>query len=736
MLRNTLFVGYLLFISGTLHAQNVGINTTGATPNASAILDLNTGNNYSSPNGQGILVPNVALISANDAVTIATPPTSLLVYVPSGSGLTPAGYYYNAGTPGAPNWVLINTTATAGSWLITGNAGTSPGTNYIGTTDAEALEFKANGQRSGWIDYTTPYNTSFGYEAALTNTGVYNSAFGYQALNLNTTGAFNTAIGAGALLASNGNNATAVGYEALYFNTGNNNTAVGYGTLLSNTSGSSNTGNGYEALYNNTSGIENTAYGQQALYSNTTGNNNTAIGYQALFSNTTTTNNTATGIGALFSNTAGSNNVADGVQALYNNTSGSDKTANGQQALFHNISGGDNTATGYEALYFNISGTQNTATGLGALNGNTIGSSNTGNGYEALYNNTTGGNNTALGLSALLDNTTGALNTAVGSGALELGNGNNATAVGYDALYNNSGSNNTAVGYFALLNTTTGIDNTAMGLKAAFTCTGAADDISAFGAFALQNSVAGVNTAVGFQAGLTNTAGNGNTFIGVQADENAGTYLNVTALGYQAVVTASNNMMFGNTAVVGWGFGASPTPGLQALIVGTNATNGNGANLTLTGNWTSTSDSTKKRDIQNISYGLPEVMKLRPVSYLWKGTDKKDIGFLAQEVKHTLPEIVYGEEGHMTLSYGQITPVLVKAIQEQQHMIDSLKAENTKLQNEEKNLKTANDNLQNQNKVQESNLNHLQNTQEQDEADITALKKTVNSLMQLQASAK
>jgi len=107
---------------------------------------------------------------------------------------------------------------------------------------------------------------------------------------------------------------------------------------------------------------------------------------------------------------------------------------------------------------------------------------------------------------------------------------------------------------------------------------------------------------------------------------------------------------------------------------------------------------------------------------LWKGTDKKDIGFLAQEVKHILPEIVYGEEGHMTLSYGQITPVLVKAIQEQQHMIDSLKAENAKLQNDEKNLKTANDNLQNK--------------QEQDEADIATLKKTVNSMMQLQASIK
>ena len=35
------------------------------------------------------------------------------------------------------------------------------------------------------------------------------------------------------------------------------------------------------------------------------------------------------------------------------------------------------------------------------------------------------------------------------------------------------------------------------------------------------------------------------------------------------------------------------------------------------------------------------------------------------------PEIVYGEEGQMTLSYGQLTSVLVKAIQEQQKQIET-----------------------------------------------------------------
>ena len=54
-------------------AQNVGINTTGATPDASAALDIDYPD-------KGLLIPRVALTSTTDVITIPTPATSLLVY--------------------------------------------------------------------------------------------------------------------------------------------------------------------------------------------------------------------------------------------------------------------------------------------------------------------------------------------------------------------------------------------------------------------------------------------------------------------------------------------------------------------------------------------------------------------------------------------------------------------------------------------------------------------------------
>ena len=117
-------------------------------------------------------------------------------------------------------------------------------------------------------------------------------------------------------------------------------------------------------------------------------------------------------------------------------------------------------------------------------------------------------------------------------------------------------------------------------------------------------------------------------------------------------------------------------------MVGTNTTNGNGANCDLTGHWNNTSDSTKKFNIKGISYGLNEIMKLRPVNYQWKGNGQYDFGFIAQQVKLILPEIVAGKEGHMTISYGQITAVLTKAVQEQQSQIEAIRIENEKLQNQ------------------------------------------------------
>lgn len=117
----------------TTHAQ-VGINTT----EPDAILDVEA-------TDSGILIPRVALTATNVAAPITTPTTSELIYNTASAGtgvnaVTP-GYYYWNGTV----WVRLNagTDATT-AWSLTGNAGTNPANNFIGTTDNTALRFRTN----------------------------------------------------------------------------------------------------------------------------------------------------------------------------------------------------------------------------------------------------------------------------------------------------------------------------------------------------------------------------------------------------------------------------------------------------------------------------------------------------------------------------------------------------------------------------------------------------------------
>jgi hypothetical protein len=114
------------------HAQNVGVGTN--VPNASAKLDIVDAN-------RGLLIPRVALVAVNNGTTpVNAPATGLLVYntnatVTGGSGV---GFYYWNGSI----WVKFGVTGE--SWLLTGNAGTNPTNNFLGTTDAQALVFRTN----------------------------------------------------------------------------------------------------------------------------------------------------------------------------------------------------------------------------------------------------------------------------------------------------------------------------------------------------------------------------------------------------------------------------------------------------------------------------------------------------------------------------------------------------------------------------------------------------------------
>lgn len=104
------------------------------------------------------------------------------------------------------------------------------------------------------------------------------------------------------------------------------------------------------------------------------------------------------------------------------------------------------------------------------------------------------------------------------------------------------------------------------------------------------------------------------------------------------------------------------------------------ARLTASGVWTDASDARYKENIRPIPYGLAEVMQLQPRTYNVIGSARQEIGFVAQEVEPLLPELVESTknsvtgEDRMTLSYGQLSAVLVKAIQELKAEFDAYKA--------------------------------------------------------------
>ena len=92
-----------------------------------------------------------------------------------------------------------------------------------------------------------------------------------------------------------------------------------------------------------------------------------------------------------------------------------------------------------------------------------------------------------------------------------------------------------------------------------------------------------------------------------------------------------------------------------------------------------TSDARLKKNIADLHYGLYTVMNMRPVQYDWKDNSEKvkKMGFLAQELRKVIPEVVVGDESkeNLAVNYIEIIPVLVKAIQEQQQQIQAMAKE-------------------------------------------------------------
>ncbi|RYY59875.1 MAG: hypothetical protein EOO05_11880 [Chitinophagaceae bacterium] len=354
---------------------------------------------------------------------------------------------------------------------------------------------------------------------------------------------------------------------------------------------------------------------------------------------------------------------------------------------------------GSKALLNNNRGTGNTAIGFEAGYGLEDGGFSVALGHLALHTMTSGFNNVAIGQKAMEMATGGDYNISIGSFAMQYNSGNSNTAVGQQAMYDNkSGSNNTAIGENALTNNTSGIGNTALGSGA------------------LTNNFTGTN----------------NMGLGYHANVNSTDLTAASAIGAYSVVGCSNCITLGQTQIsgnpastkVGLGminplaklhikqsFDGYPVDGAGLRI----ERNGNANHWELgtdfaddfdfafngvikafirdtDGQYVVVSDRRSKRDITDVPSVLPLLLNLKAKKYHYndnKSGDPLSWGFIAQDVEQLFPEFVTtkGPDNLKAVAYQNFSVVAVKAIQEQQAVIEELKNDVNTLKNELNQLK-------------------------------------------------
>ena len=110
--------------------------------------------------------------------------------------------------------------------------------------------------------------------------------------------------------------------------------------------------------------------------------------------------------------------------------------------------------------------------------------------------------------------------------------------------------------------------------------------------------------------------------------------------------------------------------------VGTVSTNGSATAY-------NTSSDARLKDVTGSSRGLEIINQLNPVAYNWKADGKADEGLIAQEVEELVPNAVtQSEDGYYQMDYSKLVTHLVKAVQEQQEQIESLKSKIADLKGE------------------------------------------------------
>jgi len=441
----------------------------------------------------------------------------------------------------------------------------------------------------------------------------------------------------------------------------------------------------------NAAGYTNVRMGYEAG-KNARGNNNTLIGFQA-------------GYSVSMSNAAA--NIFIGDKAGLNNNGGYDTIVfNGQQVI--QSWGGNNVCIGYYSGR-NISGTSFPDGNNNVFLGNFSG-----------WNTTTASNNTILGSYAGQANVTGSSNVFVGKNSGYNSNNNNNVYVGYEAGYSNtSGSGNVFIGRMA------GKDE--MGSNKLYISNSSSSSPLIYGDFnsgllkingTLQLTadfdidqvlnfpdpdrslvIGGTSAQYAPYAIHLTTAGSG--YLGEArlsvVQDNVG--IGVTAPGFRLDVRENHSNGFAasisNTA------GGVTAHGLR-VQAGSNTSSGafmirfqrpdgttighisqSGSNAV---DYNTSSDIRVKENLRETNLSLFNLLNIKVYDFNFIGDDPANIhsGFIAQELYEVLPAAVTKPENPddtWMVDYSKVSPLVVKAIQEQQAIIE---AQNDKIARLEK----------------------------------------------------
>ncbi len=190
--------------------------------------------------------------------------------------------------------------------------------------------------------------------------------------------------------------------------------------------------------------------------------------------------------------------------------------------------------------------------------------------------------------------------------------------------------------------------------------------------------------------------GSGSGTYGFGVKNSAGTY---------SFVLRDDGVSYLNAIGVGIG---TTTPSQALHVIG---------NICYTGTSGACSDIRYKKNITQLSSSLANLLRIQGVNYFWRADEfpqnkfnsEKQIGFIAQDIEKIYPEVVLTDkEGYKSIDYSRLTPVLVEAIKEQQKLIEGQQSAISHFKNANDDMKSEIEDLKKANNSQESRLKKLE----------------------------